>query len=100
LNDLSVEERQSNGTDFQSQPLEVGNIIGYEGPWNYEEFREFCGATIAISLDLQVWAVALIERSINRGERNLIERVDILLYRKRSTNPIWRRGAVFGQVGR
>ena len=43
LRDLRAEVRQLNGTDFQRQPLEVGNIIGYTGPWNYEEFREFCG---------------------------------------------------------
>ena len=42
LRDLNTEVRQANGTDFQSQPLEVGNIMGYNGPWNYEEFREFC----------------------------------------------------------
>jgi hypothetical protein len=43
LRDLSAEVRQRNRTDFQSQPLEVGNVIGYTGPWNYEEFRELCG---------------------------------------------------------
>jgi hypothetical protein len=29
LKDLSAEVRQRNGTYFQSQPLEVGNVIGY-----------------------------------------------------------------------
>jgi hypothetical protein len=40
---LGAEVRQRNGTDFQTQPLEVGNVIGYDGPWNDEEFREICG---------------------------------------------------------
>jgi hypothetical protein len=34
LRDLSTEVRQPNGTDFQNQPLEFGNVIGYDGPWN------------------------------------------------------------------
>ena len=70
LKDLSAEVRQRNGTYFQSQPLEVGNIIGYDGPWNYEEFREFCGRYYR-----DVIGSSGLGRTINRGERNLIERV-------------------------
>jgi hypothetical protein len=31
LRDLKAEVRQLNGTDFQSQSIEVGNVIGYNG---------------------------------------------------------------------
>lgn len=75
--DLNAEVRQLNGTDFQSQPLEVGNVIGYNGPWNYEEFREFCERYYR-----DVIGSSGIGLTINRGERNLIERVAIRLYRR------------------
>ena len=79
--DLRAEVRQLNGTDFQSQPLEVGNVIGYDGAWNYEEFREFCGRYYR-----DVIGSSGLGRTINRGERNLIERVAIRLYRREEIN--------------
>jgi hypothetical protein len=81
LKDLSAEVRQRNGTDFESQPLEVGNVIGYDGAWNYEEFREFCGRYYR-----DVIGSSGLGRTINRGERNLIERVAIRLYRREEIN--------------
>ena len=81
LTDLNAEVRQLNGTDFQSQPLEVGNIMGYNGPWNNEEFREFCERYYR-----DVIGSSGMGLSINRGERNLIERVAIQLYRREVIN--------------
>jgi hypothetical protein len=81
LRDLSVEVRQLIGTDFQSQPLEVGRVIGYDGPWNYEEFREFCGRYYR-----DVIGSSGVGRTINRGDRNLIERVSIRLSRREEIN--------------
>ena len=81
LRDLSAEVRQLNGTDFQSQPLEVGNIMGYNGPWNNEEFREFCERYYR-----DVIGSSSMGRTIKRGERNLIERVAIRLYRQEEIN--------------
>jgi hypothetical protein len=81
LSDLSAEVRQLNGTDFQSQPLEVGNVIGYDGPWNAEEFREFCGRYYR-----DVIGSSGVGRTINRGERNLLERIAIRLYRREEIN--------------
>ena len=38
---LSAEVRQPYGTDFESEPLEVGRISGgYRGPWNHAGFSE------------------------------------------------------------
>ena len=81
LRDLNAEVRQLNGTDFQSQPLEVGNVVGYNGPWNYEEFREFCGRYYRDVIGSSGMGV-----TINRGERNLIERIAIQLYRREEIN--------------
>jgi hypothetical protein len=81
LMDLNAEVRQLNGTDFQSQPLEVGNIVGYNGPWNSEEFREFCERYYR-----DVIGSSSMGRTIKRGERNLIERVAIRLYRQEEIN--------------
>jgi hypothetical protein len=81
LTDLNAEVRQLNGTDFQSQPLEVGNIMGYNGPWNNEEFREFCERYYR-----DVIRSSSMGRTIKRGERNLIERVAIRLYRQEEIN--------------
>ena len=77
LRHLSVEVRQRNGTDFQSHPLEVGNHIGYDGPWNHEEFRELCERYYR-----DVIGAAGLGHTIKRGERNLIERVAIRLRRR------------------
>jgi hypothetical protein len=77
LIDLNAEVRQLNGTDFESQPLEVGNAIGYNGPWNYEEFRECCQ-----SYYRDVIGSSGMGPAIKRGQRNLIERVAIQLYRR------------------
>ena len=81
LKDLRAEVRQRNGTDFQNQPLEVGNVIGYDGAWNCEEFRDFCGRYYR-----DVIGSSGMGLSINRGERNLIERVAIQLYRREEIN--------------
>jgi hypothetical protein len=81
LTDLNAGVRQLNGTDFQSQPLELGNIMGYNGPWNNEEFREFCERYYR-----DVIGSSSMGRTIKRGERNLIERVAIRLYRQEEIN--------------
>jgi hypothetical protein len=81
LKDLNAGVRQANGTDFQSQPLEVGNVIGYDGPWNHGEFREFCGRYYR-----DVIASSGMGLAIKRGERNLIERVAIRFYRREEIN--------------
>lgn len=77
LMDLNAEVRQLNGTDFQSQPLDVGNVTGYDGPWNDEDFRESCRKYYRAVIGLSGMGLA-----INRGERNLVERVAIQLYRR------------------
>ena len=77
LRDLKAEIRQQNGTDFQSQPLEVGEVISYNGPWNHDEFREFCEKYYR-----DVIGSSGIGPLINRGERNLVERVSIEFYRR------------------
>jgi hypothetical protein len=81
LRDLSAEVRQQNGTDFESQPLEVGNVVGYDGPWNYEEFRESCGRYYR-----DIIRTSGVGPTINRGERNLIERIAIRLHRREEIN--------------
>ncbi len=81
LRHLSVEVRQRNGTDFQSQPLDVGNVIGYDRLWNYEEFRGLCQRYYR-----DVIRACGLGRNINRGERHLIERVAIRLYRSEVIN--------------
>ena len=81
LRDLSVEVRQLSGTDFQSQPLEVGNVIGHDGLWNNEEFREFCEVYYR-----DVIGSSGMGHTIERGERNLIQRVAIRLYRREEIN--------------
>jgi hypothetical protein len=77
LTDLKAEVRQQNGTDFQTQPLEVGQVISYDGPWNYDEFRKFCEEYYR-----EVIASSGIGPVIDRGERNLVERVAIQFYRR------------------
>ena len=77
LTDLKVEVRQQNGTDFQSQPLEVGPVISYNGPWNYDEFREFCEKYYR-----DVIGSCGMGPLIDRGERNLVERVAIRFHRR------------------
>jgi hypothetical protein len=81
LSDLKAEVRQLNGTDFESQPLEVGNTIGYNGPWNSEEFQEYCRRYYR-----DVISSSGMGRTISRGERNLIERIAIQLYRSEQIN--------------
>ena len=81
LKDLKAEVRQLNGTDFQSQPLEVGNTIGYNGPWNCEEFQEFCGRYYR-----DVIVTSGMGKTISRGERHLIERIAIQLRRSEEIN--------------
>jgi hypothetical protein len=77
LRDLKAEVRQQNGTDFQRQPLEVGHVISYDGPWNYDEFREFCEKYYR-----DVIGSSGIGPLIDRGERKLVERVAIEFYRR------------------
>jgi hypothetical protein len=77
LRHLSVEVRQRNGTDFNSQPLEVGNVIGYDGSWNFEDFREFCRRYYC-----DVIGTCGLAGTIHREERNLIERVAIRFNRR------------------
>jgi hypothetical protein len=81
LRGLRAEVRQLNGTDFQNQPLEVGNVIGYNGPWNYEEFRDFCERYYR-----DVIGSSGMGRIIKRGQRNLIERIAIRLDRLEEIN--------------
>ena len=81
LRNLSAEVRQLNGTDFRSEPLEVGNVIGFDGPWNDEEFREFCQRYYR-----DVIGSSGMGRTIKRGERNLIERIAIRLDRREEIN--------------
>ncbi len=81
LRNLKAEVRQKNGTDFQSEPLEVGNAIGYNGPWNDEEFQKFCARYYR-----DVIGSSGMGRTISRGERNLIERVAIQLRRSEEIN--------------
>lgn len=77
LRDLKAEVRQQSGTDFQIQPLEVGRVISYNGPWNYDDFREFCEKYYR-----DVIGSSGIGLLIDRGERNLVERVAIQFYRR------------------
>ena len=77
VTDLKAEIRQRNGTDFQSQPLDVGEVISYNGPWNHEKFRECCEKYYR-----DVIGSSGIGPMINRGERNLVERISIEFYRR------------------
>jgi len=81
LNALSVEVRQRYGTDFQNEPLEVGNVIGYNGPWNSEEFQDLCGQYYR-----DIIGSSGVGRAIKRGERKLIERVAIKVDRREEIN--------------
>ena len=81
LRNLGAEVRQLIGTDYQRQPLEVGNVMGYSGPWNYEEFRDFCERYYR-----DVIGLSGMGRTIKRGERNLIERIAIRLDRLEEIN--------------
>jgi hypothetical protein len=78
---LKTVVRQPNGTDFQSQPLRVGNVIGYDGPWNDEEFKETCGRYYR-----DIIGSSGIGPAIRRGERNLIERVAIKFRQRKTIN--------------
>ena len=89
LEDLRAEVRQRNGTDFQSQPLEVGNVIGHDGLWNNEEFREFCEVYYR-----DVIGSSGMGHTIERGERNLIQRVAIRLGGNLVHHFGWQRTAV------
>lgn len=41
--DMKVEVRQPYGTDYETEPIEVGKISdSYKGPWNHEVFSEIC----------------------------------------------------------
>jgi hypothetical protein len=41
--DLYVEVRQSCGTGFESELVEVSKPVGsYRGPWNHQEFADVC----------------------------------------------------------
>lgn len=43
---LSVELLQPYGTDFESEPFEVGRVQGYNGPWNHVGFSDLCTAYV------------------------------------------------------
>jgi hypothetical protein len=73
--DLKAEVRQQNRTDYQTQPLEVGRPIAYDGPWNDNEFREYCKKYYR-----EVVGSSGIGALIDKGERNLVERVAIQFY--------------------
>ena len=77
LRDLKAEVRQENGTDLQSCPLEVGRVISYDGPWNQDEFQKFCEKYYR-----DVVGSCGIGLLIERGERNLVERIAIQSYRR------------------
>jgi hypothetical protein len=81
LKGLNAVVRQLNGTDFRSQPLEVGKVSGYDEPWNDDEFQEFCGKYYR-----DIIGSSGLGRTIRRGERNLIERVAIQFYRREEIN--------------
>src|SRR5208337_1042176 len=51
------------------------------GPWNYEEFRDFCERYYR-----DVIGSSGMGRAIHRGERNLIERIAIRLNRREEIN--------------
>lgn len=38
--DLHVDLKQIVGSSIESDPIEVGRVIGYSGPMNYEMFRD------------------------------------------------------------
>jgi hypothetical protein len=78
---LSAEVRQPNGTDFQSEALQVGNVVGYDGPWNDDEFREFC-----VQYYRDVIGSSGVGRTIEQGQRKLVERIAIRLYRREVIN--------------
>jgi hypothetical protein len=78
---LKAMVRQPNGTDFQNQALQVGNVVGYEGPWNDEEFKEACGRYYR-----DIIGSSGIGLAIHRGERNLIERVAIKFRQRQQIN--------------
>jgi hypothetical protein len=78
---LKTVVRQPNGTDFQNQPLRVGNVIGYYGPWNDEEFKETCERYYR-----DIIGSSGIGPAIQRGERNLIERVAIKFRQRQQIN--------------
>ena len=75
--DLKAEVRQQNGTDFQSHPLEVGQVISYNGPWNHDEFQKFCEKYYRDVIES--CGIGLL---IERGELKLVERVAIQFYRR------------------
>ncbi|MDD5700964.1 MAG: hypothetical protein PHU23_02840 [Dehalococcoidales bacterium] len=37
---LYINIKQTVGGSFESEPLEIGNAEGYEGPFNYKDFRD------------------------------------------------------------
>lgn len=39
---LEVEVRQPFGTDYEGEPIEVGAVKNYKGPWNHAAFSEEC----------------------------------------------------------
>lgn len=81
LNALSVEVRQRCGTDFRNEPLQVGNVIGCDGPWNSEELRNLCSQYYR-----DIIGPCGVGRAIKKGDRNLIERVAIRVYRREEIN--------------
>jgi hypothetical protein len=77
LSGLKAEVRQRNQTDYQTQPLEVRRLIAHDAPWNHEEFREHCEKYYR-----EVIGSSGIGPLIDKGSRNLVERVAIQLCRR------------------
>jgi hypothetical protein len=86
---LKAVVRQPYGTDFQSQPLAVGTVIGYQGAWNNEEFEETCARYYRHIIGSSGIGIA-----IHRGERNLIERVAIKFHQRQKINLSSSDGAI------
>ena len=77
LNGLKAEVRQRNRTDYQTQPLEVRRLAALNGCWNHEEFRKYFEKYYR-----DVIGSSGIGCLIEKGERNLVERVAIQFYRR------------------
>ncbi|MBV8378549.1 MAG: hypothetical protein JO279_16245 [Verrucomicrobia bacterium] len=77
FSDLTAEVRQPIGTDIQSAALQVENVVGADGPWNNEELREVCAQYYR-----DVIGSCGMGCIIKQGQRNLLERVAIRLYRR------------------
>jgi hypothetical protein len=69
-------------------------LLDTMGHWNYEEFRELCGRYYR-----DVIGSSGMGPSISRGERNLIERIAIQLYRREEMNLPYSAGKMTQRTG-